>query len=68
MQINVSSADENLNLYDCGHRFEHIQLLLVLLRTLPYAPRSFQARAIQVRFVIVHGSSCRVKPTLSALC
>uniref|UniRef100_A0A3B6DIS4 DUF4704 domain-containing protein n=2 Tax=Triticinae TaxID=1648030 RepID=A0A3B6DIS4_WHEAT len=45
--INVSSADENLNLYDCGHRFEHIQLLLVLLRTLPYAPRSFQARAIQ---------------------
>ncbi|VAH35372.1 unnamed protein product [Triticum turgidum subsp. durum] len=45
--INVSSADENLNLYDCGHRFEHIQLLLVLLRALPYAPRSFQARAIQ---------------------
>ncbi|PNT61623.1 hypothetical protein BRADI_5g17947v3 [Brachypodium distachyon] len=45
--INVSSVDENLNLYDCGHRFEHIQLLLVLLRTLPYASRSFQARAIQ---------------------
>ncbi|CAM0903433.1 unnamed protein product [Alopecurus aequalis] len=45
--INVSSTDENLNLYDCGHRFEHIQLLLVLLRTLPYASRSFQARAIQ---------------------
>ncbi|KAM0901342.1 hypothetical protein ACQ4PT_020040 [Festuca glaucescens] len=45
--INVSSVDENLNLYDSGHRFEHIQLLLVLLRTLPYASRSFQARAIQ---------------------
>ena len=50
MQINVSSVDENLNLYDSGHRFEHIQLLLVLLRTLPYALRSFQARAIQVCF------------------
>uniref|UniRef100_A0A0D9ZP04 BEACH domain-containing protein C2 n=1 Tax=Oryza glumipatula TaxID=40148 RepID=A0A0D9ZP04_9ORYZ len=45
--INVSSVDENLNLYDCGHRFEHIQLLLVLLRSLPYASRSFQSRAIQ---------------------
>ncbi|KAG8065669.1 hypothetical protein GUJ93_ZPchr0004g38461, partial [Zizania palustris] len=45
--INVSSVDENLNLYDCGHRFEHIQLLVVLLRSLPYASRSFQSRAIQ---------------------
>ncbi|KAL5215610.1 hypothetical protein ABZP36_007011 [Zizania latifolia] len=45
--INVSSVDENLNLYDCGHRFEHIQLLIVLLRSLPYASRSFQSRAIQ---------------------
>ncbi|ONM15167.1 BEACH domain-containing protein C2 [Zea mays] len=45
--INVSSADESLNLYDSGHRFEHIQLLLVLLRSLPYASRAFQARAIQ---------------------
>ncbi|KAL6903365.1 hypothetical protein ACP4OV_004178 [Aristida adscensionis] len=45
--INVSSVEENLNLYDCGHRFEHIQLLLVLLRSLPYASRAFQARAIQ---------------------
>lgn len=50
MQINVSSADESLNLYDSGHRFEHIQLLLVLLRSLPYASRAFQARAIQVCF------------------
>ncbi|CAD6262757.1 unnamed protein product [Miscanthus lutarioriparius] len=45
--INVSSADESLNLYDSGHRFEHIQLLLVLLCSLPYASRAFQARAIQ---------------------
>ena len=50
MQINVSSVDESLNLYDSGHRFEHIQLLLVLLRSLPYASRAFQARAIQVCF------------------
>uniref|UniRef100_K3Y4M0 BEACH domain-containing protein C2 n=1 Tax=Setaria italica TaxID=4555 RepID=K3Y4M0_SETIT len=46
--INVSSADESLNLYDSGHRFEHIQFLLVLLRSLPYASRAFQARAIQM--------------------
>jgi len=50
MQINVSSVDESLNLYDSGHRFEHIQLLLVLLRSLPYASRVFQACAIQVCF------------------
>jgi hypothetical protein len=64
MQINVSSVDENLNLYDSGHRFEHIQLLLVLLRTLPYASRSFQARAIQVRFVIFHSFNCHVEASL----
>ncbi|KAF8656375.1 hypothetical protein HU200_060757 [Digitaria exilis] len=45
--INVSSVEESLNLYDSGHRFEHIQFLLVLLRSLPYASRAFQARAIQ---------------------
>ncbi|CAL9068126.1 unnamed protein product [Musa banksii] len=45
--INVSSADDGLNLYDYGHRFEHVQLLLVLLRSLPYASRAFQVRAIQ---------------------
>ncbi|KAK9143642.1 hypothetical protein Syun_013042 [Stephania yunnanensis] len=45
--INVSSTDDGLNLYDCGHRFEHVPLLLVLLRSLPYASRSFQIRAIQ---------------------
>ncbi|KAJ3680517.1 hypothetical protein LUZ60_016795 [Juncus effusus] len=45
--INVCSTDDNVNLYDSGHRFEHIPLLLVLLRALPSASRSFQARAIQ---------------------
>ncbi|KAG8059986.1 hypothetical protein GUJ93_ZPchr0002g23183 [Zizania palustris] len=45
--INVSSANDSLNLYDSGHRFKHIPLLLVLLRSLPYASRAFQARAIQ---------------------
>ncbi|ONK71512.1 uncharacterized protein A4U43_C04F9410 [Asparagus officinalis] len=45
--INVSSTDDGLNLYDSGHRFEHVQLLLVLLHSLPYASTSFQARAIQ---------------------
>lgn len=45
--INVSSTDDGLNLYDSGHRFEHVQLLLVLLRSFPYASRAFQARAIQ---------------------
>ncbi|CAA6655614.1 unnamed protein product [Spirodela intermedia] len=45
--INVSSADDGLNLYDSGHRFEHLELLLVLLHSLPYASRGFQVRAIQ---------------------
>ncbi|XP_058085876.1 BEACH domain-containing protein C2-like [Magnolia sinica] len=45
--INVSSTDDGQNLYDSGHRFEHVQLLLVLLRSLPYASRVFQVRAIQ---------------------
>ncbi|KAG9445126.1 hypothetical protein H6P81_016466 [Aristolochia fimbriata] len=45
--INSSSTDDGLNLYDSGHRFEHVQLLLVLLRSLPYAPGAFQMRAIQ---------------------
>ncbi|KAJ4811845.1 WD-40 repeat family protein / beige-like protein [Rhynchospora pubera] len=45
--INISTTEDNVNLYDSGHRFEHIPLLLVLLRALPYAFRSFQARAIQ---------------------
>ncbi|TYG93240.1 hypothetical protein ES288_A11G094900v1 [Gossypium darwinii] len=45
--INASSPEDGLNFYDSGHRFEHLQLLLVLLRSLPYASRSFQSRALQ---------------------
>lgn len=45
--INASSTDDGLNLYDYGHQFEHVQLLLVLLRSLPSASMAFQVRAIQ---------------------
>ncbi|MCI27654.1 neurobeachin-like protein, partial [Trifolium medium] len=45
--INASSSEDGLNFYDSGHRFEHSQLLLVLLRSLPFAPRSLQNRALQ---------------------
>ncbi|KAI3444662.1 hypothetical protein Pfo_001327 [Paulownia fortunei] len=45
--INVSSADDGLNFYDSGHRFEHFQILLVLLRSLPYASTALQSRALQ---------------------
>ncbi|KAG4132604.1 hypothetical protein ERO13_D08G042866v2 [Gossypium hirsutum] len=41
--INASSTEDRLSFYDSGHRFEHLQLLVVLLRLLPYASRSFQA-------------------------
>lgn len=47
-QINASSTDEGLNFYDSGHQFEHLQLLLVLLRSLPFAPKAVQTRALQV--------------------
>lgn len=67
MQINVSSADESLNLYDSGHRFEHIQLLLVLLRSLPYASRAFQARAIQVCFHCLTVNCCIICIIMSNL-
>ncbi|KAJ4955418.1 hypothetical protein NE237_012201 [Protea cynaroides] len=45
--INSSSTDDGLNLYDSGHRFEHLKILLVLLHSLPYASRAFQIRALQ---------------------
>ncbi|KAL3536918.1 hypothetical protein ACH5RR_000284 [Cinchona calisaya] len=45
--INASSTDDGLNFYDSGHHFEHLQLLLVLLRSLPYASKPFQSRALQ---------------------
>ncbi|GMH17239.1 hypothetical protein Nepgr_019080 [Nepenthes gracilis] len=45
--INAASTDDGLNLYDSGHRFEHLQLLLVLLRSIPYASRRLQRRVLQ---------------------
>ncbi|KAE8672127.1 Detected protein of unknown function [Hibiscus syriacus] len=47
LQINAYSTEDRLNFYDAGHRFEHLQLLAVLLRSLPYASRAFQSRAVQ---------------------
>ncbi|KAG0575918.1 hypothetical protein KC19_5G040000 [Ceratodon purpureus] len=40
-------ADDRLALYDAGHRFENIPLLLVLLRTLPFASLQLQLRVLQ---------------------
>lgn len=48
LQINASSTEDGLNFYDSGHRFEHSQLLLVLLRSLPFASKNLQSRALQV--------------------
>ncbi|OAY49278.1 BEACH domain-containing protein C2 isoform X3 [Manihot esculenta] len=45
--INASSTEDGLNFYDSGHRFEHSQLLLVLLHSLPNASRALQSRALQ---------------------
>ncbi|XAR54112.1 hypothetical protein NMG60_11029121 [Bertholletia excelsa] len=45
--INVTSTEEGLNFYDSGHRFEHLELLLVILHSLPHAPKAFQIRAMQ---------------------
>ncbi|KAM7260927.1 hypothetical protein ACFE04_026402 [Oxalis oulophora] len=42
-----ASTEEGLNFYDFDHRFEHSQLLLVLLRSLPHAPFALQSQAIQ---------------------
>uniref|UniRef100_A0A0D9YW24 BEACH domain-containing protein n=1 Tax=Oryza glumipatula TaxID=40148 RepID=A0A0D9YW24_9ORYZ len=45
--INVPSANGSLKLHDSGHRVKHTPLLSVLLRSLPFASRAFQAHAIQ---------------------
>ncbi|CAN8284494.1 unnamed protein product [Cochlearia groenlandica] len=45
--INASSTEDGLNFYDSGHHFEHSQLLLVLLRSLPSASKALQIRALQ---------------------
>ncbi|KAG9138702.1 hypothetical protein Leryth_023201 [Lithospermum erythrorhizon] len=50
--VNESSLDEDPNFYDCGHRFEHLHLLRVLLHSLPYASTAFQMRALQDLLVL----------------
>lgn len=45
--INVSSVGDNENPYHSTQHFEHLQLLKVLLRSLPYASPEFQVRSIQ---------------------
>ncbi|XP_074273089.1 BEACH domain-containing protein C2-like [Silene latifolia] len=45
--INATSTEDGLNLYDSGHQFEHIELLLILLRSLPYASAVLQSRVLQ---------------------
>lgn len=45
--INMSSTEDAMNFYDSGHRFEQLQMLLVLLRSLPHAPKGLQSRALQ---------------------
>ncbi|XP_071717887.1 BEACH domain-containing protein C2-like [Rutidosis leptorrhynchoides] len=55
--LNVSTTDEGVNFYDSQHRFEHSQLLLVLLRSLPHAPQSFQYRALQDLLILTCSNS-----------
>ncbi|KAL4338491.1 hypothetical protein HN51_048684 [Arachis hypogaea] len=45
--LNASSTEDGLNFSDSGHRFKHSQLLLVLLHSLPFAPRPLQRRVLQ---------------------
>ncbi|KAL8210367.1 hypothetical protein R6Q57_007099 [Mikania cordata] len=45
--LNASARDEELNFYDPQLRFEHLELLLVLLRSLPYSTKNIQIRALQ---------------------
>ncbi|KAL7618087.1 hypothetical protein Lser_V15G03855 [Lactuca serriola] len=46
-RLDASTINEGLNFYDSQHRFEHSQLLLVLLISLPHAPKTFQCRVLQ---------------------
>uniref|UniRef100_J3LFJ9 BEACH domain-containing protein C2 n=1 Tax=Oryza brachyantha TaxID=4533 RepID=J3LFJ9_ORYBR len=55
--INFPSANDSLNLHDSGHRVKHIPLLLVLLRSLPFASWAFQARAIQDLLYLANSNS-----------
>lgn len=53
LQINASSTEDGVNIYDSGHRFEHPQLLLILLRSLPFASKALQKRALQVYMNVI---------------
>ncbi|KAL6008027.1 hypothetical protein ACLOJK_033533 [Asimina triloba] len=46
-ELNASSKEDGLKLYDSSQHFELAQLFLVLLCSLPYASRAFQFQAIQ---------------------
>lgn len=50
-------ADDRLALYDAGHRFENVPLLLVLLRSLPFTPVQLQLRVLQVESILDGQSS-----------
>ncbi|XP_071685759.1 BEACH domain-containing protein C2-like isoform X2 [Rutidosis leptorrhynchoides] len=45
--LNEAARDEELNFYNPQHRFQHLELLLILLRSLPYSTKNFQIRALQ---------------------
>ncbi|GAY42030.1 hypothetical protein CUMW_063800 [Citrus unshiu] len=47
MNTSAVATEDGLNFYDSRHRFEHSQLLLVLLHSIPYASRALQSRALQ---------------------
>ncbi|GJM86375.1 hypothetical protein PR202_ga02228 [Eleusine coracana subsp. coracana] len=65
--VDASSSGDNLkNLDDSGCRFKHIQLLLVLLRSLPYASRAFQVHAIQDLLYLV-GSHPKNRNTMTSI-
>ncbi|KAK4487403.1 hypothetical protein RD792_005966 [Penstemon davidsonii] len=61
---NFAEKDNN------GHRFEHFQILLVLLRSLPYASATLQSRALQAyteHLFVISLFSCFLLIILSAL-
>ncbi|BBN15012.1 hypothetical protein MPTK1_6g16270 [Marchantia polymorpha subsp. ruderalis] len=47
LEMGSLASQDRLMLYDSGHRFEHVDLLLVLLQSLPFASPTLQHRALQ---------------------
>lgn len=60
-QMGSLASQDRLMLYDSGHRFEHVDLLLVLLQSLPFASPTLQHRALQVK---MNKSLCLLHPFL----